>query len=52
MNKNTLEEVKKHILKNKITNKDKEVITSLFFSYDEIYPDNIDYMIVFGNNNL
>ena len=52
MIKTTLEELKKHIIENKLTKKDKEIISSLFFSYDEKYPSDINYMIVFGNNNL
>ena len=52
MDKLTLKTVRNHILENKITDKDKEVVISLFFSYMEVYPTDIEYMIVFGNNNL
>lgn len=52
MKESTLQKVRNDILKNKITKEDKEVINSLFFSYQEIYPNNIDYIIVLGNSNL
>lgn len=52
MKENTLRKVRSDILKKHITDKDKEVIHSLFFSYPEIYPNHIDYMIVLGNRNL
>lgn len=52
MIKETLKKIRNHILENHITDEDKEVIHSLFFSYPEIYPNDIDYMIVLGNHNL
>lgn len=52
MKDDTLKKVRSDILVNHITDKDKEVINSLFFSYPEIYPKNIDYIIVLGNRNL
>lgn len=52
MKEDTLRKVRSDILENHITDEDKEVIHSLFFSYPEIYPKDIDYMIVLGNRNL
>lgn len=52
MRKKDLKLLQNHILTSNITDKDKEVINSLFFSWQEIYPDNIDYMIIMGNSNL